>query len=1728
MFHVKHNLSVKFIEFFLIILYIKSVMEYINNRFRIIKKIDEGSMGIVYRGEDLLKNEKLVLKVINLDSSETPSLKSFKQEYDILKQINHPHIVNVKSFTELWSVDKRLVPPKYYLISMEDIRGQNLMNAAGKIKKKATWIRIIKQAVETLNYIHFNGIQHNDIRSNNIYITEKEKNVKFLDFGISEFLDSEDKINRIKKASDWKDFFLLFQGLLKKRNQEEVLSFVNEALKKFNFKKGFGSRAVVDFFNSYFTGSKIIPAWIKYNPDLYLTPQNSGIFKKYKKICSFIDKDRIKEKILFITGDEYTEALLLYFRALDYFQYNNYIPIKIRASNILDTLFSIITRIKSLDVENNFFDEYEDFSNQILNRDSSILDGNKKFITYNKITQLLKRVSHELNLLFDIPMYGMLTENQTEFFYFLLNSTNLPNVSWIFYDTVRTNSFEKYLNQSQYNLKFFEYDYLSFENTKNLFKSTLLLLDSEISKYTNLIKTVHKKANGKFLSIIRFLNYLFQKNYLTYNRESYSFDLKKIKKCLYSFSYEKDLEKILSSLSKEEKKILSLLVFINRNTKISTIYKIFKKENIKKALDSLIEKKLLEIMTQQKNDLIKIKFLTFKKFCARKLKLKEKYKKRAISEIIKNLSKNNSLAEIYFIIDKLYSLKNKKPYLLIKYISILLDKFIRDVYRKEIKKSIKILEEVHEMIPQKYYYNLSKLKLGIFYYFNLEHDKAINIFKKTNLKYLKLKSKLDYYLNFSKANIFSNNVKVVQKLLRKGNILAKENNMMDYRYFLFNVKGMLYARLNKNNLSEAYFDIVYDYVLKNGFHQEIINFANNYFLIMYRVNKTKKIKKKAHKLLTKLDTSKYENIKATIYIYDQLARVNRKTNNYKKSLEYRNKAYDIAYDIQNIDEMIQMKENSIIPKYYLNFDKNIIISDLKKVIDLSIKYQREEKAINSYNNLIILYMETGNLSKALDFYKKAISFFNLDKLEYLKYFSLLQRGINIYAELNAKTKVLNLFKTYYEKLTVLRENRFLIHKIEYLETKCMYYYTIKKYDKFLFWHNKYLSHYEYLESNNILSFSMERLIQTYLDKIEVLYLQGKSSEKQKVWKKIETKFGKIRELSSEDSEINYSYYQSLMTENTDDKVKLLKKALDHTIKHKNYLNIENIIEEFLNHVSSNTYEYYNMILILLLSFKKFLNNLPNKYKDLWLNKSTVQQILNILNSLTSFSEKKLISLETSKLFSKMEKSFLTNLDIKTIDIKKINRLMWNSHPDKYLNKICNFLKNSFMATRLILKINNNLKINKADKNLYSEEAGIKKDLIENAYIKGDFVIENEYSFGDSISTIVIPIINPYNKNLYKATDKRSKSMSYHDYYFGYIYMDSKYPLSNINPSTIKYLKSFIEFISLYITHEKTHKELVLDSLTNIYTREHFLKLVKRKFSHAKKKDNQSLFMLIDIDYFKHINDTFGHQKGDEVLEKIAALLKENIRTNDLMGRYGGEEFIIFMENINKEEADQKAENIRKKVQNSNLLPDREITVSIGCSMFPKNSQWINILINQADIAMYNAKKTGRNKVVFWNKNLKIQKPKTNLLAGIITDDLMRSKHKIRNIIEILNFENYNFDELLTFFVEKLKYLIPNKYYYIDIKKNNNKYLSLSEEVSVNSSSFNEIESNTPHIFVNWKYFETEEDILHNDLVYILEHKNIKGAIILSIATKNKNYNINEKNLLEKLVKLLILKITSLD
>ncbi|MGD9058529.1 MAG: diguanylate cyclase [Desulfobacterales bacterium] len=241
-----------------------------------------------------------------------------------------------------------------------------------------------------------------------------------------------------------------------------------------------------------------------------------------------------------------------------------------------------------------------------------------------------------------------------------------------------------------------------------------------------------------------------------------------------------------------------------------------------------------------------------------------------------------------------------------------------------------------------------------------------------------------------------------------------------------------------------------------------------------------------------------------------------------------------------------------------------------------------------------------------------------------------------------------------------------------------------------------------------------------------------------------------------------------------------------------------------------------------------------------------------------------------------------------------------------------------------------------------------KPMIVNNIKEDDIFIDSEKSYVRSIACIPMVVFNDV-IGVINVTNKRH----------GKAFTDED----------VEMLKAVADQAAVAINKAQLWDMAVTDSLTGLFVRRYFLVKLQEELHRAERYNNILSVVMADLDQFKNINDTYGHDAGDRALKAIGKFLQQNIRDVDMVARYGGEEFVILIPEAANDAALILAERLRKQMSELKIKDLPPITISLGIATFPDDGSDINDLIKKADAAMYAAKRAGRNRVVKYSPDI---------------------------------------------------------------------------------------------------------------------------------------------------------------
>ncbi|MGI6685600.1 MAG: diguanylate cyclase [Bacillota bacterium] len=245
--------------------------------------------------------------------------------------------------------------------------------------------------------------------------------------------------------------------------------------------------------------------------------------------------------------------------------------------------------------------------------------------------------------------------------------------------------------------------------------------------------------------------------------------------------------------------------------------------------------------------------------------------------------------------------------------------------------------------------------------------------------------------------------------------------------------------------------------------------------------------------------------------------------------------------------------------------------------------------------------------------------------------------------------------------------------------------------------------------------------------------------------------------------------------------------------------------------------------------------------------------------------------------------------------------------------------------------------------------------------------EELVSWGNLSEKKAIKIISLSNNKFSNPLIARNENL-------GMLYLNKKngsgVPDQLLDDSSRGLVTTFTDQISLALDNLKLRETLTYqalrDSLTGLYNRRFMEEFLERELSRAKRKNKTIVLMMLDIDYFKEVNDTYGHKAGDKVLIELSKILRSYIRKGDIACRYGGEEFLIILPDIDISVAYKRAEKIRRAIKNRSIKFEGKhldpITVSLGLVAYPTHGKTSHKLLMEADKFLYQAKMAGRDRI----------------------------------------------------------------------------------------------------------------------------------------------------------------------
>lgn len=287
-------------------------------------------------------------------------------------------------------------------------------------------------------------------------------------------------------------------------------------------------------------------------------------------------------------------------------------------------------------------------------------------------------------------------------------------------------------------------------------------------------------------------------------------------------------------------------------------------------------------------------------------------------------------------------------------------------------------------------------------------------------------------------------------------------------------------------------------------------------------------------------------------------------------------------------------------------------------------------------------------------------------------------------------------------------------------------------------------------------------------------------------------------------------------------------------------------------------------------------------------------------------------------------------------------------------------------------------------------------------------LDDSFSLRESVismgleSALVIPLHIPRRvTNRPEGSDRRKRRRSRR--ILGAIYLDSTAPVRPLDQADMRLLEAVAAQAAIALQHARLHHQATTDPLTGLANRAYIKQAFEDELKRAKEEGESLGVLILDLDKFKRINDTYGHGVGDEVLKRVAQRIRRSIRRDDHASRWGGEEFVIVLPGNGREGTLVVADKIANAIKSQPIGEvGVTVTASIGVAVFPKHGDTPSVLIKRADQALYKAKADGRDRTVVFSKDLDHTGHRIDPFEGLFDGDPAHAQRNLKAIFDTID------------------------------------------------------------------------------------------------------------------------------
>ena len=1620
-------------------------MQIINNKYRVIRTFNKDKEEESYIVETIKNPSKpLYLKILNLNDHKD-TIENLIENIQGFKNYTHENLLSSYNIELITSINLKEVKKLSYCVTSEYTDWLRLNKYFQNIIDPYP-LEILFKIIKTIDYLHFRGIVYKVLNPSNVFIKDKE--IKLLNLTsviegsnrlsvnsfYNEYIAPEVLLN--PKDVDYKADIYSIGMLIKNwsfdfsklehESKEEIEKIISICLEKDPNKRLLGVKDII---------AKLV-ALFDYDFSVDFKTEREKIFFKTRligresalKVALDLEQQIANRKsidnLMIISGSTGTgktrmiEEILFRTEMRGSISYNLELTSSdtwsiLSISNLLSGLFSFSNRDFTTDIENqNLFTVSEGSTHYVY--DLSKIDDRYK--VFNILIDDLQKLSQNRFVVIGITNLENCDNDFVSIIDFL--SSRLRGNKVLFFLTLN----EMGIVDSQIGTmvshwkeslgdKFIEIENLNAEETSLLVKEILGIGYIPV----NFSKTFYQESRGnpKYLDMI--IKHLFDNGDLFIGENgNWGVPDKNYNSLDYPKSYNDTIKNQIVGYSEDDIELLKVVSAFDSPVPLIYLMKYFNinRVELNDLIDKFIDRRILNMRTADYESVFFVE-QELKSYIYDNLILDKKDYHQSISKLI--------------LVDR----NNHNPY-----------NFDELVFQLKGSKQVDLsLEIIHERIShQDNMYGdtvISLLEQALEVLSNEHHEKELDIlFQLTDKTLIRgnLKSVDNYLDNLDRLSLARGKLDIyLTSQLFRVDILVKRNEMSkasdiynkteDELNHIDNSKIKIFALLVKSRMLISLGDIeTLLFVVNEGIQLSLDTNTNDFLGDLYNIRGISAAMSGDYKVALDYYNLSIEAYRMSQKEFEMVKPTNNIGNLYneiygrpKTGLDYYWRSYEIS-EKYGLASMQTTFLNNIGEAYYTLQDYESARIYLLKSIDLSKAIGDKRLVFLSTVNLGMVYLKTDNINKAIETYELLREFNRIEPI--------LDKEINI--------QYTNFLGEYYMSMGDM-ENAKIFSSVSmnrskeislknYLVNKARIFY-IDSFDKGRFDYDEFINILNEFENKGgdynkslfvILSSTLALNFGHYdiADKVLREFTNVKTNDSMNLYlddyevvKNLVTKhknlYTRALELVEEDKfqlkRMRTEYLMFIANSMYDDMnysgaLAVYLKILDYGYTLVGPIKNQESRISTLNRIkASAAKERINSIM------KKFKMDIPQELMDLPIDDSSV--ICKYLKMIKSNPE--------IKIFKSVK-----TLDGVEVTVELIRELTDNY--DDNIRLIMEHLMDLTMAKRSYIKIFNT----------YEEEDDIEIRMGDfSKGIEGIRAIEGEIYNGESvfiskglksmasnpyesftsrdvIGVIALPVllgnINKFTKvNRRKRSNPRLKIK-------GYIYLDTNSYINRFDESSLEKARKLTNLLLLNIEGMRLHRSSSVDVTTGLLMREYFENRFDEVIHEYKNTDGEFSVLMMDIDRFKGVNDTYGHIVGDSILSEIGRTILESIRETDYAGRFGGEEFIAILDDISPEDALEVAEKIRKKVSEIvHPIIKEGVTISIGISNYPHHSEEKSELIDKADQALYYAKEVlGRNKTITWNDGMNRIQDLEDQVLDITTDGIIKDPKRLAPLIEI--------------------------------------------------------------------------------------------------------------------------------